>query len=436
MDNSNLLVEKDPEVRPPSKGAGTRSASVILGFALLCLSFTLNAMDRQVFYPLLPEIRKEFGFSLEQAGFLATGFTLGLAGAGFLAGFVVDRHSRKIVVILSILVYSLGTLAIPLASGLADMTIYRVVSGIGEGVQATALFAIAGSLFPRRRAFASGFIGVAFGAGVFIGPLIGVPFAMQFQTWRAPFFLFAALGVAMVVLIALLVPRLNAGGQDGAGAPTVEPESVEHVPSNPYNRNAILFGLTALVAGLVFYGFMGLYPTFLREELGFDTSQATIAIAMAGLGAMLAVLAGWLGDVMSQKWLLMGAFVLVALVGWLMYGVVTAPLGQYCLAFLMGALASGTLFTNIATAMQRSVRPANIGRGQGLFMLMYYVAAAFSGLLFASLVSSAGWSTAALWQLCILPLLAAAVLFFVNGRTMIGAGRLKESVASVTDIER
>ena len=44
----------------------------------------LNAMDRQVFYPLLPEIREEFAFSLDQAGLLATGFTLGLALTAYL----------------------------------------------------------------------------------------------------------------------------------------------------------------------------------------------------------------------------------------------------------------------------------------------------------------------------------------------------------------
>ncbi|WP_418606558.1 hypothetical protein [Georgenia sp. SUBG003] len=34
---------------------------------------------------------------------------MGLAVAGFLAGFVVDRFSRKTVIVGSVLVYSLGT---------------------------------------------------------------------------------------------------------------------------------------------------------------------------------------------------------------------------------------------------------------------------------------------------------------------------------------
>lgn len=53
-----------------------------VGFLLIVLSYMVNAMDRQVFPPLLPNIREEYGFSLEQGGLLATNFTLGMALAG------------------------------------------------------------------------------------------------------------------------------------------------------------------------------------------------------------------------------------------------------------------------------------------------------------------------------------------------------------------
>jgi MFS family permease len=395
--------------------------AVAVGFTVLCLSWMLNAMDRQVFYPLLPEIRKEFGFSLEQSGLLATGFTLGLAVAGFLAGFIVDRFSRKTVIIGSVLVYSLGTLAVPLAAGFLDMSAYRIISGVGEGVQATALYALVGSFFFHRRAFAAGFIGVAFGAGIFLGPMIGVPFAASFETWRAPFFLFGGLGLLMALLILLTVSRRMSEAKAGAGA-AERGADYSYMPSSTYNRNTLAFGIACVVSGTVFYGFLGLYPTFLREQLGFDAGQAALAVSMSGIGAMLALLAGWLGDKFSQKWLLVGAFAATSVVAFLMYAVVTDALGQYILAFLMGALASGFLFTNCSTAMQRSVRPEHVGRGQGLFMLTYYIAAAFSGLLFARLVAVADWAGAGFWQLSILSLVGAAALMLVDTKRMIRRG--------------
>src|SRR5689334_17971804 len=166
------------------------AVAVSIGFALLCLSYLLNAMDRQVFYPLLPEIRAEFGFSLDQAGLLATGFTLGLALTGLPAGYLLDRLSRRMIVVISVVVYSLGTIAIPFAAGFADMAVYRLLSGVGEGVQATAIYAIIGAYFFHRRAFAAGFIGLAFGLGVFLGPLIGQSLATAGGGWRSPFLIF------------------------------------------------------------------------------------------------------------------------------------------------------------------------------------------------------------------------------------------------------
>jgi MFS family permease len=123
------------------------AGAMAIGFVALCVSYMINAMDRQVFYPLLPEIREEFGFSLDQSGLLATGFTLGLALTGLPAGYLLDRLSRRMIVVVSVVVYSLGTIAIPLSAGFADMALYRLLSGVGEGVQATAIYAIIGAYF-------------------------------------------------------------------------------------------------------------------------------------------------------------------------------------------------------------------------------------------------------------------------------------------------
>ncbi|HEX4813125.1 MAG TPA: MFS transporter [Nonomuraea sp.] len=409
--------------QPPGGTSGTGSGqvtkvSIAIGFAVLCASYMLNAMDRQIFYPLLPEIRAELGFSLEQGGLLATGFTLGLALAGPPAGYLSDRLSRKAIIIVSVLVYSLGTLAIPLAVGFADMSAYRLVSGIGEGVQATALYAAIGAFFFHRRALAAGFVGVAFGLGVFVGPLVGTGMAAAWGTWRAPFFLFAAAGLVMSLLIAATVARRMTEAITGTATDTV-PASYDHVPASPYNRNTLGIGIACAVSGLVFYGYLGLYPTFLREALAFTPDQAAFAVSMGGLGAMMALPAGWLGDRYNQPRLLMFAMAATAVTAYLMYQIATSPPAQYLLSFLIGTFASGFLFTNCSTAMQRAVRPQYVGRGAGLFMLTYYVAAAFSGLLFARLVGALGWDGAGLWQLTLLPVAGIAGLLLVDSSRMV-----------------
>ncbi|MGO2110542.1 MAG: MFS transporter [Pseudoclavibacter sp.] len=412
--------------RPAQQGApataadtgGLSPVAIGLGFAVLCATWMLNAMDRQVFYPLVPDIREELGFSLPEAGFLATGFTLGLAIAGFLAGFLVDRFSRKIVVIASVVVFSVGTGLVAFSTGFVDMAIYRILSGVGEGVQATALYAIIGAFFFHRRAFAAGFVGVAFGAGIFLGPLIGVPFALSNGTWRAPFLLFAGLGIVMVVLCAVALRRkmteASAGTQRAADV-----VDLSAVPTSIINRNTIVLGAACLLAGTVYYGYLGLYPTYLTEGLGFDAGQSSLAVAVGGLGAMLALLFGWLGDRYPQRWILLISFAGTALVAWPMYTFATEPVAQYILSFLLGAFASGGLFTNLSTALQRSVRPEHVGRGQGIFVLTYYLAAAFSGTIFGNLVDGVGWSGAGLIQIVVVAALGVVLMFAVETRSMI-----------------
>ncbi|GGT41423.1 MFS transporter [Streptomyces chromofuscus] len=403
-------VSSAPSARPLTP------TGIAIGFAVLCVSYMINAMDRQVFYPLLPEIRQEFGFSLDQGGLLATGFTLGIALAGLPAGYLMDRMSRKSIVIASVMLYSLGTLAIPVASGFADMSLYRLISGVGEGMQATALYAIIGAYFFHRRAVAAGVVGVAFGAGVFLGPLVGNRMAGAWGDWRAPFFVFAAAGMVIALLIAVGVSRTMTEAVTGAKQAVA---SYEHVPASPFNRNTLGLGIVCAVSGLVFYGFLGLYPTFLREDLGFSAGQSALAVSFSGFGAMMALPAGWLGDRFNQRNLLALALVATSATATVTYQYATSAPAQYALAFLMGAFASGFLFTNCTTAMQRAVRPEHVGRGSGLFMLTYYVAAAFSGLLFARLVDEVGWGGAGFWQLTVLPAMGILGLLLVDTSRMV-----------------
>jgi MFS family permease len=390
---------------------------VAVGFGLLCLSYMLNAMDRQIFYPLLPDISAEFGFSLEQGGTLATGFTLGLALAGLVGGFLADRLSRRNILVIAVLTYSVGTLGVPLAAGFVDMSAYRLLSGVGEGIHAAALYAVVGAFFFHRRAVAAGVVGVSFGLGIFLGPLVGTQIVAAWGDWRGPFYVFAAAGVVMSLLIAGVVSRRLTEAVTGkAGRPT---QAFDHVPASPLNRNSLGLGIACVVSGLVFYGYLGLYPTFLEEELGFTAGQAALAISMAGFGAMMALPAGWLGDRYDQRVLLAIGFVGSSVFTYLAYQVATTPTAHYVLSFLIGTFASGFLFTNCTTAMQRAVRPEHVGRGAGMFMLTYYVGAAFSGLLFAWLVGRLGWGGAGLWQLTVLPVLGIAGVAVVRTSRML-----------------
>ncbi|MEU5593378.1 MFS transporter [Streptomyces sp. NPDC020298] len=382
-----------------------------VGFLLVVLSYMVNAMDRQVFPPLLPNIRAEYGFSLEQGGLLATNFTLGMALAGLPAGYLLDRFRRKTVLLVSMVIYSLGTMATPLATGLADMTLYRVVSGFGEGMQSAAIFAAIGAFFAHRRGLAFGVIGLGYSVGVFIAPLIGVRLMSMHGTWHSPFYLFGTAGLLIAAVSLFLV---KTGLTERSAERVVSTRTYEYMPASAYNRNTLALAVHSVVSGVAIYGFLGLYPTYLITSLHYTAEQAALSMSFLGFGGMTAVLGGWLGDRVNQRTLLIVSLLAVSAISACIYQT-QAGVGVQCVfAFLMGAFGLGFIYPNTNSAMQRAVRPEQIGRASGLFVTSYYGTAAFSGLLFAALVDSFGWSRAGLLQVTVLPLVGVAALAFVR----------------------
>jgi MFS family permease len=176
-----------------------------------------------------------------------------------------------------------------------------------------------------------------------------------------------------------------------------------------------------VVVGMSMYGYIGLYPTFLVTQLHWPTGQAALAASMFGLGALLGIPAGWLGDRVNQRTLMIVSLLVGAVVGYLLFNGPTGAVVQYVLSFAEGAIASGFLFVNIYSAMQRSVRPHLIGRASGVYVSAFYIPAAFAGYLFSALVAGTGWGGAAIWQLTVLPLIGVVALLFVDVRRFANA---------------
>lgn len=391
-------------IKPIARGAA------IASLILLAVSYVINAMDRQVFPVVLPAVRGEYGFSLGQGGWLSTIFTLGIGLAGIPTGFLLDRLSRKAVMMIGIAIYSAFTLLTAASHGFADMFAYRALSGVGEAMQNAALFAAVGAFFFANRAMALGVLNFAYGLGGYLGPQLGALLAED--SWRVPFYLYGGIGFFIILLIALLIRHSFTERKEGAG--DVIARDFSHIPEGLLTRNLVLLAIVAGVVGLAMYGYIGLYPTFLQEELGFTQLEAGTAASMFGLGALLGIPAGFVGDRANLKWFLIITLIVGGGVGYLIFNGPTSVGAQFLLSFAEGAVASGICFVNIYAGMQRAVRPELVGRASGMFVSCFYVPAAFAGFFFSALVGQFGWGGAGLVQLALLPIVAIVVISFVR----------------------
>ena len=148
----------------------TDNAIAVAAIAILILSYCVNAMDRTLFPLILSDVRKEYGFTLPQAGLMSTVFTIGMALAGIPTGYLMARYTRKTVIQVGILIYPAMTIITVFATGFPDMLVYRAITGVGEAMQLTALLAVFSSYFSRYRAAGVGILNYAYAGGAFIGP--------------------------------------------------------------------------------------------------------------------------------------------------------------------------------------------------------------------------------------------------------------------------
>jgi len=381
---------------------------------LLAAAYITNAMDRHIFPTLLPMISKDMGFDLKTGGFVSTVFNFGIALTGMPAGYLIDRWSRKAVLVSGMVVYSLFTLMAVFAIGLWDMTTYRTLTGIGEAMQIAALYVAAGSYFYKNRAFVVGCINVGYGVGSTLGPAWSTKITLASGNWRPAFAVFCVLGLIMAAVVWFVIPKAFSERKSLQQLNTVDQAAVANVPEPLWNWNTRLIAPASFCLGTVMWGFLGLYPTFLRTQLHFTPMVVAIIFSIYGFGCMLPMLGGWIGDRFSNRGAAIVAYSAVSVVTYCIYHLATLPWHHYVLSFLMAALCSSTLHVNTLALLQRSVRPEKVGRATGIFTSLHFLGGGFSGFLFGALVHKVGWANAGLLQETMVPILAIMLLLAVK----------------------
>ncbi len=415
-----------------------RRGTAIGMYLLIALTYVVNGMDRSVFSNFVKSITTEFHLSLAEGGLLSTVYAIGFGVTGIFAGYLLDRAARKSVMVAGILVYSVFTLLIPLSHGFWDMTAYRVITGVGEAMQQTAIFTIAGVFFARRRNLALGGLNAAYGVGAFIGPLLGTQiFLMSSGNWRPPLYVFGALGLVFAAVTMLVLSsdfsEYGKRARENAGAPAGP--SAASAPGSWFNRNVVLLSIANIMIGILNYGYVGLYPTFLKSELHFSPSAAAFAQSLYGIGAITGIVSGYLGDRFGERRLVYLAVVGSAVSGVLMFDVAHAQWQQVLLSFLFGSFGSGFLFVNVYAMTQKAVRAAHVGKASGIASSAHYLGAGFAGALFGAMVDAWNWHLATVVQMVAIPAIAIVCVFFVRMTKQQPAGVSTDPAATVVGSE-
>ncbi|WP_240320217.1 MFS transporter [Achromobacter insuavis] len=375
-------------------------------FAVLLFSYVINAIDRQLFSVLATDVRNALGLTLPEIGLASTVFTLGMGLAGIPTGYLLGKMSRKSVTLIGLVIFSAATLLTAYSRGLPDLLAYRFISGLGEAMQLTALLAIGTSYFVQHRAVAASSLNFTFGIGAIIGPNLGAAI-LGATHWKMPFIVFGLSGIIAIGLIVPLVKPWFSEVQATEGE-QIETRSGSAPGISLWARTPVMLAIATVFAGLSIYGYLGLYPTYLREALGFSPKQAAGAVSCYGLGALLSLLGGWLGDRYDYRKLLFASLVVSALSGGLLFtDLGNSTAAHAVMSFVFGAAISGMVYANLSAGIIKSVSRSKAAQASGLFVASLYVPAAFAGYLLGQLKLSMGWAQAGILQVAGCAILAA-----------------------------
>lgn len=239
--------------------------------ALLWIAFFLNQADRQVFNVVLPLIKADLQLSDLQIGSIATAFNLVYALLVPLAGYVGDIFSKKWIVALSILFWSIATMFTGLSNGVLTLVLMRsIATGGGEAFFGPANYSLLAQYHKGTRAFAMSIHQTSYYVGIILSGYIAGYIGERYG-WRNAFYVFGAVGV--IHGIVLMIRLKDKKGQQ-------EEKKQEKV--RLWEGFKVLFGtptalmLTIGFAGLIFVltGYLTWMPTYLYEKFDMSLSSA------------------------------------------------------------------------------------------------------------------------------------------------------------------
>jgi benzoate transport len=293
------------------------------GFDVLAISFAS------------PGIAAEWGIDPSALGFVLSMELIGMSVGSVLLGGVADRLGRRRTMLGCLLLMAIGMFIATTARGIVDLSLWRIVTGLGIGGMLAATAAVAAEFSNRRRRdLCVSLMAIGYPIGAVLGGSIAAQLLGE-HGWRSVFYFGAAVTAAFIPIVFFLVPEsvhwLARKQPDGALerinrtlarmghaairampqiSATLRPGSVMDIFA------PALLGTTAIVAVAYFFHIMTFYFVLkwvpkIVVDMGFAASSAAGVLVWANVGGALGgATLGLLTQRFNVKALTIGAMVL------------------------------------------------------------------------------------------------------------------------------
>ncbi|OZI33542.1 MFS transporter [Bordetella genomosp. 5] len=390
-----------------------------MAMAGVAATVVLVAFDSTIVSTSMPRVAAALN-GMALYAWVGTGYLLATAVSIMIFGRLGDMFGRKPLMLVSVAVVALGSIACGLSQSMEQLIAFRTLQGVGGGMMIATAFAAPADLFPdaRERVRWMAMVSAAFAMASGIGPVLGGA-ATQALGWRAAFFIAPIAAAAAFFLLWRYFPRIppaHSGSARidwvgaillviGVGAPLAALE-LGFAPGDrahpmlaaalavagvaalgillPYERRTTnpifplrvlagaeprLLNLAAVAVGAVMFILIFYSPLLLQNELHYSPSQAglvlTPLVAAIPLGS---IVNGRLFPKQTEPQRLMVFGALLLAVGSAMVLAIGTDTSVYWIiaAFTVNGTALGFLLPNLTLFMQMLSERRDVGVASAL----------------------------------------------------------------------
>ncbi|MEQ8413679.1 MAG: MFS transporter [Imperialibacter sp.] len=189
----------------PADSSHSLKSSVIKNYrwyvcALLFYATTLRYVDRQVIGILKPTLEQYFGWSEIDYSHVVMAFTASYALGLLSFGGLIDRIGTKLGYSLSLIIWSLASMAHAITTRTIGFASVRAVLGLSEAMNLPTAIKTVAEWFPKKeRALATGIFISGTNVGAIVAPIL-VPIIVSLWGWEEAFILTGAMGFVWLAL--------------------------------------------------------------------------------------------------------------------------------------------------------------------------------------------------------------------------------------------
>ena len=397
----------------------------------------LELIDTTIVNVALPDIMGNLGATLEDSGWIVTGYAVANVIILPMSGWLGDRFGRKNYFITSILLFTLASFLCGNAHSLTELIIFRILQGLAGGGLLSTAQAILMETWPREE------IGMAtalFGLGAVVGPTVGPTiggYITNHFSWPYIFYVNIPIGAIAAFMVSTFVKEspkhakgkpvdwwgillltvcvgslqvvLEKGESEdwfsktyiavlcfsavaGAICFIWRELSTDHPVVNFRIIKQRSFGIgivTTFTLGFALYGSVFIFPVFCQTLLGFTAQQTGLILFPGGLATI--IMMPFIGVMLKRgvpaQFMASAGFALFFIFTWMLSNsTLSSGTGDFFWPLIIRGIGMSLLFVPLTTLALQDLKGPDIGQGTGLNNMMRQLGGSFGIAILTTMI--------------------------------------------------